>query len=127
MIFTLDFVPTKRRPRFGKGRAYDPKENRQEAKAIQQAWREAGGCELHDGPVHIRVEVFRSLPKSRPKRVHSEPDLVKPDADNIGKAVMDALTGLAYTDDSQVVNLQVIKHDRMRGEGEGVSVRLELM
>jgi len=34
----------------------------------------------------------------------------KPDWDNLGKAVCDALNGLAYRDDSQIVNSQVIKY-----------------
>ena len=34
----------------------------------------------------------------------------KPDADNIAKAVCDALNGIACKDDSQVVDLTVRKH-----------------
>ena len=34
----------------------------------------------------------------------------KPDADNIAKAVCDALNGIAYKDDSQVVDLTVRKY-----------------
>ena len=33
----------------------------------------------------------------------------KPDADNIAKIVLDALNGVAYEDDSQVINLSVQK------------------
>ena len=33
----------------------------------------------------------------------------KPDADNIAKAILDALNGLAFYDDAQVVYLQVSK------------------
>ena len=33
----------------------------------------------------------------------------KPDTDNIAKAILDALNGLAYYDDAQVVNLEVQK------------------
>ena len=33
----------------------------------------------------------------------------KPDADNIAKAILDALNGLAYYDDAQVVHLEVQK------------------
>lgn len=33
----------------------------------------------------------------------------KPDADNIGKVVCDALNGLAYHDDKQIVDLHVMK------------------
>lgn len=34
---------------------------------------------------------------------------MKPDWDNIGKAVCDALNGIAYKDDSQVVSANVYK------------------
>ena len=33
----------------------------------------------------------------------------KPDTDNIAKIVLDSLNGIAYPDDSQVVDLQVLK------------------
>ena len=34
----------------------------------------------------------------------------KPDADNIAKSVLDALNGLAYADDKQIVTLVVDKY-----------------
>lgn len=34
---------------------------------------------------------------------------VKPDADNIGKAIMDSLNGLAYKDDNQITDVKVCK------------------
>ena len=33
----------------------------------------------------------------------------KPDADNIAKIILDSLNGIAYDDDSQIVELTVIK------------------
>jgi Holliday junction resolvase RusA-like endonuclease len=33
----------------------------------------------------------------------------KPDADNIMKAIADALNGIAYKDDSQIVNVTITK------------------
>ncbi|WXL80106.1 RusA family crossover junction endodeoxyribonuclease [Clostridium perfringens] len=33
----------------------------------------------------------------------------KPDADNIGKIILDSLNGIAYKDDSQIIELSVIK------------------
>ena len=43
----------------------------------------------------------------------------KPDIDNILKVVLDALNGLAYRDDSQVISCTVLK---TYGEEEGVYV-----
>ena len=65
----------------------------------------------------------RQLPKSTPKRVLSEPDTHKPDADNIAKIVLDALNGVAWLDDAQVTSLTVVKLDRTR-DPERLSVRI---
>ena len=34
---------------------------------------------------------------------------IKPDCDNVGKAILDALNGIAYDDDSQIVSLNIDK------------------
>lgn len=45
-------------------------------------------------------------PKSKATRRHPT---VKPDADKLGRALLDALTGVAYIDDAQVVWLRIRK------------------
>lgn len=65
-------------------------------------------------PIAVSVRVRRRLPRSAPKRVVSEPDTGKPDADNVAKLVMDALNGHAYEDDAQVTSLRVTKMPRSR-------------
>ena len=55
------------------------------------------------GPVIFCVVAHRHLPKSAPKRRIAEQDTYKPDASNIVKLVEDALNGVAYRDDSQIV------------------------
>ena len=66
-------------------------------------------------PFILLVDAYRVLPKSRPKKVLCEEDTFKPDWDNIGKLVSDALNGLAWKDDSQVVKADISKWPRMRG------------
>ena len=67
------------------------------------------------------------MPKSDSKKVQSLKlsgrirPTQKPDADNIAKSVLDALNGLAYADDKQVVTLEVDKH---YGEEPCVHVKL---
>lgn len=75
-------------------------------------------------PVIVTIDVYRPLPDSISRRVRSEPDTYKPDADNVGKLVMDALVGVAWADDSQVVDLHVRKHPRMRGQAERMDVAI---
>jgi Holliday junction resolvase RusA-like endonuclease len=49
-------------------------------------------------------------PKSAPKRTGSRlPHCKKPDAENLAKSVLDALSGLLYDDDRQIWRLVVEK------------------
>src|SRR5215813_9909405 len=60
--------------------------------------------EVYDGPVYIRMTFGMPRPKSLPKKI-LEP-LKRPDLDKLVRAVLDALKGVLYRDDSQVVELQ---------------------
>ena len=46
----------------------------------------------------------------------------KPDADNIGKVVLDALNGIAYEDDKQVIELRVSKQYSEEREGLRITI-----
>ena len=96
------------------GHTYMPSEYTAYKRRIAEAYREAGGGHMGTAPVAVAIDVMRELPGSRPKRLSAEPDTVRPDVDNIAKGVMDALNGIAYEDDSQVVSLCVLKCDRTR-------------
>lgn len=110
------------RPRVTRRGTYIPQKTRDYRNRIKGAFMEAGGMR-RSGPVSVRVYVYRELPKSRPKRVESEPDTFKPDVDNIAKNVLDALNGIAWGDDSQVVELIVRKYPRSR-EPERIVVEI---
>lgn len=60
-----------------------------------------------DGPVTVTIAFYMPRPKSAPKRVKFP--ATRPDADKLVRSVLDALTKLAYTDDSRIVNLHVYK------------------
>ena len=49
----------------------------------------------------------------------------KPDADNISKIVLDALNGLAYYDDNQVVTLHIDKCYAKEESQVGVFVKID--
>lgn len=65
------------------------------------------------GPVLLAVVSHRHVPKSWPKRRIGEQDTMKPDASNILKLVEDALIGIAYKDDSQIVGEIPLKAPRV--------------
>lgn len=58
-------------------------------------------------PVSIALTFYFEKPKSEKKSVIHK--VTKPDLDKLLRAALDALTGIAYTDDSQVVECSVAK------------------
>ena len=114
-------VKGKARPRVTKYGVYTPKESKAYEREIAEEYRKTG-AEPFTGEVAVFVTTYREMPKSRPKSVQSEPDVYKPDADNIGKIVQDALNGIAYTDDKQVTLLRVRKMPRVRGIKERIRI-----
>jgi Holliday junction resolvase RusA-like endonuclease len=78
--------------------------------AVRLAYVNAGG-EVLEGPVSIKIVCLFDRPKSHSKkrRQYTEPKTTKPDLDNVGKAILDALNEIAYNDDGQVYRLTVEK------------------
>lgn len=68
-----------------------------------------------DEEIYISISAFFEIPKSTSKKARSEmaQGLInptkKPDWDNIGKIICDALNGIAYHDDSQIICAKVKK------------------
>jgi len=68
-----------------------------------------------DEEIYISISAFFEIPKSASKKARSEmaQGLInptkKPDWDNIGKIICDALNGIAYHDDSQIICAKVKK------------------
>lgn len=79
-----------------------------------------------DGPLSMTVVANFRQPK-RPKigARHAWPTK-RPDADNVAKN-MDALNGVAWKDDSQVVALMVFKRWALTGEQPCVTITIEEM
>lgn len=131
--FSVCFAAGKQRHRLDRrhARMYTPddtiRNERAIAAACAEAMAEAGIRSLAFGPhepVILNVDAYRPLPESRPKSVTSEPDTYKPDSDNEAKLVMDALNGLVWADDAQVVDLHVVKHPRVRGQAERMDISI---
>ena len=71
-----------------------------------------------DGPVSIYLQFNLLKPKSA-KRDHP---YVRPDIDKLSRAVLDALSGVVYADDKQVVKLTASKHYVKHPADEGVRI-----
>jgi len=98
------------RPRFSKYGTYNKKEYTQYKQKIAWMYKSKGGS-LYDGIVNIKIDFFFMVPKSWSKKKKECMDeyLPKADVDNLAKAVLDALNGIAYEDDRQIQSLFVRK------------------
>lgn len=123
--YVVNLIPVKRRPKIAtKGRhahAYTPTATLEEEAIVAAAYK----GEKHQGAVKVTVHIYKALPASKPKRVERERNLTKPDIDNVLKAVLDGLNGVAYEDDTQVVEVSVTKHDRVRRAGDSIRFSVE--
>lgn len=68
------------------------------------------------GELRVIIEAYFKIPKNTKKSdklkmaTNEIRPTKKPDSDNIAKIILDALNGVAYQDDKQVVSLQVEKY-----------------
>lgn len=103
------------RPRFSRGRCFQPKViteyKAQIAQAAQSAMKDK---EPMTGAISMSIKLYRKY-KSTSRRFG--------DFDNHGKAVCDALNGVVYLDDSQIVKCTVEKYTDK--ENPRVEVQIE--
>lgn len=115
----------KARPRVNTNtrRAYTPEGTKQYEQTVQYSYLGAypAGQRFHSGPCGVEITACFPVPSSWSRKKQEmalagllEPE-AKPDCDNIAKAVLDALNGLAYKDDSQVTALTVRKCYEKKG------------
>lgn len=73
-------------------------------------------------PVYMNITFYMPKPKSCPKsRIWPT---VKPDLDNVEKAIKDALNGVLYVDDAQVCEVHKKKVYCQNGQEPGVMIEL---
>ena len=114
----------KQRPRLGKLHTYTPEKTVNYETLVKQLYIIENQDKRLEGALKMTVEAFFTIPKaiSNKKRelmVQGKIRPIKrPDWDNIGKIVSDALNDLAYHDDSYIVDATVKKwySDRPRVE-----------
>ena len=117
LIFSVEGDPVgKQRPRFTKtGRTYTPKKTSEyEATIKTQALSAMGPAEPLETPVAVYIYINHAIPASYSKKrkeacLNRSERPKKPDLDNVAKAYLDAMNGIVYKDDVQVVSLHVTK------------------
>lgn len=107
----------KARARTGKGFSYTPEKTELYENLIKISYLAAENRKtfFDKEPVEMYITALFPIPKSTTKKDREKirkKELFptkKPDADNIAKVICDALNGVAYHDDTQVVKLTVRK------------------
>ena len=110
------------RPRFstlgGYVKAIDPAKSRNQKsyiKYLATAAAKQQGWTYTDLPLYVEIIAYMGIPKSKPKKWRTaaicgrERPTKKPDVDNLFKLVTDALSGILYNDDKQIVSCRVQK------------------
>lgn len=84
------------------------------------------------GPVFLKLLVILPAPVSRPTVLKTQKQMDywlrpwrQPDADKLGRGVIDAMTGVVLKDDAQIVRLLIEKVYANEGERPGVDITIE--
>lgn len=115
MIVVEGTIKGKARPRLGKFTTYTPDDTVNYENWVKICYQQQDGRHFLNEPIRAEIRVYHKVPKSYSKkriegiRQGLERPQKKPDADNIAKIILDSLNGIAYKDDSQVIELQVSK------------------
>lgn len=116
VIITIPGEPkAKSRPRFGKGFTYTPKDTVTYENWVRTCFMNQEG-KILEGELKAEIICYYSIPKSASKKKATEMKegnirpIKKPDLDNIAKIILDSLNGMAYKDDSQIVQLHIEKY-----------------
>ncbi len=114
-------IQGKGRPRFFGGHAVTPQNTVIYENLIKTCYTNQCG-KLHEREVRIDIWAYFAIPQSYSKKVRQACELnaikptKKPDIDNITKAVLDGLNGVAYMDDKQVTTICVRKRYTVSNE-----------
>ena len=105
----------KGRPRFTRiGHTYTPQITRDYEKPIGDFYKE-NTSDYYDSPIKVSLVFYMPIPKSTSKKKmelmksgairHTK----KPDSDNLAKAVLDGINGVAFEDDKLITELRIKK------------------
>lgn len=125
IVFTVYGEPVAQgRPRAtvmrGHIKMYDPKKSSDYKDYVRLAASQHAPERLLEGPLSLQIRIFRPIPShiSKKKVEQAEAGILrpttKPDTDNYVKGIKDALKGVIWKDDSQVVDLVASKYYGVR-------------
>lgn len=128
-FFIAGEVQAKQRPKFNGRFAYTPKETVSYENLVKLQYQAQCGNYRYPDDVPLIVAIFAHIepPQSasniKKTRMlnQAEYPLKKPDVDNVAKIILDALNGIAYRDDKQVVTL-IVKKLYAGESGVGVTI-----
>ena len=106
------------RPRFsrqgGFAKAYDPAKSRDYKSYVRLIAAQNAPDSPVEGAIEFSLRIYRAIPKGMPKykreaaKAGTLRPVTKPDVSNVLKGVEDALKGVWYKDDSQIVGYGVL-------------------
>lgn len=120
ILFTVPGQPVGQgRPRFARrGKyvaTYDPKKSRNYKSLVTMCCQRAYSGKPIDCPTEVHISAYFEVPKSYSKKrreeclIGHEFPTKKPDIDNIIKGILDAMNGVAYADDKNIICIQAMK------------------
>lgn len=129
IVFSVEGEPVaKARPRMTRtGHVYTPKKTADAEERIRNAFlKKIKKADIpKDAKVELMIDFFFTPPKSAGLKKCEEMYFTgrdkKPDIDNLCKTVMDALNGIAFKDDSQIVKLRA---NKVYGRVSGTTVEV---
>lgn len=102
--------------RIGRMQSITPEQTKSYEDLIRWSYKVAGGKYLGEKTLEVHINAYYPIPKSFSKAKRNAALIgvlrptSKPDCDNIIKVVLDALNGVAYYDDKQVICVSCNKY-----------------
>ena len=106
----------KARPRFYNRIAVTPSKTKNYETLVKEIYCFMRGPNYGEKDIAIKITAYFGIPKSKSKKQQAlmESGVIrphkKPDLDNICKIICDSLNGIAYKDDSQIIEANVKKY-----------------
>ncbi len=117
ILFKIPGEPVaKGRPRVTRWGAHTPEKTVNYETLVKEMYAITYGQTMLEGELDIEIKLYFQIPKStsKKKRELMEQGKIRPtkrpDLDNCMKTITDALNGIAYKDDSQIVDAAVRKY-----------------